>query len=170
MSSIGKNINAVFPELSRAKVVAERTYDVEWAGTRKSTGQQVHERKLDLDGDGKADVVAERFTDVKTGRFSDAYTFENTNRVNHDKVLFHTDSAGVVRHEFHRDANRQVNLWDSNGDGKLDGKSVRTPDGTLVQRDDSNDDGTIDRERTLSIDGAISQRSIVTDPFFEDEN
>lgn len=170
MSSIGKNISTVLPELSRAKVVSQHEYEMKSADLTRRTGQMVRVQELDLSGDGKADVRVERFTDVKTGRFSDSYTLENSNRVLHDKVIFHTDSAGIVRGEFHRDATRQVNLWDSNGDGKVDGKSVRTADGTLVQRDDSDGNGTIDRERTLSINGDFSQRSITTDPFFEDES
>ncbi len=170
MSSIGKNIRAVIPELARAKVVEQREYELKSSGGLQGTGYMIREQRLDLTGDGKADVVVERTTDVKTGRFSDSYTLQNSNRIRHDKVIFHADQSGIVRGEFHRDPDRQVNLWDSNLDGKVDGKSVRTPDGTLVQRDDSDGNGTIDRERTLSPDGTFSQKSITTDPFFEDEN
>lgn len=171
MSSIGKNISAVIPELSRAKVLRQTEYEIKWARSNEGTGEMVRQQRLDLNGDGKADLVVERFTDMKTGRSSDSYTIENSNRVSHDKVVFNTDSAGVVRSEYHRDrtANRQVNLWDANGDGKLDGKSVRTADGTLVERDDSDRNGTIDRERTIAPDGTVTHKTILTDPFFEDE-
>lgn len=172
MSSIGKNINTVFPELSRAKVVEQREYEVKWAHTDAPTGTKVREQKLDLNGDGKADLTVERNTDVKTGRFYDSFSIENSQRVQHDKVVFYADQQGVVRSEFHRDdnTNRQVNLWDANGDGKLDGKSIHFTDGSMVERDDSNGDGTIDRERSISKDGVFAQKSILTDPFFEDEN
>lgn len=169
MSSIGKRIDAVIPELSRAKVLKQSEYEIKNWHTQQGTGQQIRRQELDLTGDGKADLVVERQTDLKTGRYSDAYTLENSTRIAYDKAIFHTDESGVIRHEFHRLGERQVNLWDGNRDGKLDGKSVSTGDGSLVERDDSNGDGVIDRERKLDRNGAYSERSIVTDPFFEDE-
>lgn len=176
MSSIGKKINDVLPGLANAKVLKSREYEMKWAGSGAPTGVKIREQELDLDGDGKGDVRAERRTDLKTGVFSDSFEVTNSHRVNHDKVLFHTDASGVVRSEYFNDRlqngqiGRQVNLGDGNRDGKVDYKSVSMPDGTYFERDDSDGDGQIDRERSIDAQGKVTEKKIITDSFFEDEN
>ena len=175
MSAIGKRINDVLPGLSNAKVLNSREYEMKYDDGR-GTGIKIREQELDLDGDGKADVRAERDTDMKTGRFADSFEVSNSNRVRHDKVIFHADANGIVRGQYFNDKlpngqiGRQVNLGDGNGDGKVDHKTVRLADGTYFERDDSNHDGQIDRERSIDAQGKISEKAIITDSFFEDED
>ncbi|MGC4118413.1 MAG: hypothetical protein QM765_28440 [Myxococcales bacterium] len=175
MSSIGKRINDVLPGLANAKVLKSREYEMKW-DSGAPTGVKVREQELDLDGDGQTDVRAERRTDLKTGRFDDSFEVTNSTRVNHDKVLFHTDANGVVRAEYFNDRlpngqiGRQVNLGDTNKDGKVDYKSVHLPDGQYFERDDSDGDGQIDRERSIDAQGKVSEKKLITDSFFEDEN
>ena len=184
MSSIGKNINAVFPELSRARplVVGES------ADGRPKT-EIVHESKpgtksisqaLDLNGDNKADLFLDRTIDTTTGLFRDTFTVKNDLRVNHDMVIFHTDEQGIIRHETHFDdakpgkPSRQVNLGDGNGDGKIDHKSVSDESGQVIWMD-SNRDGIIDLEIRHPKQQGLGPRlwggseKTIPAPFFVDE-
>ncbi len=136
----------------------------------------VRTQDLDIDGDGKADVRLERNIDIKTGLYSDTFELANSPLVKHDFVRLSTDRDGVVRHQYHRDVlpdgtyGRQVNLKDSNGDGKVESKAVRLADGTFTEIDDSDRDGTADREYTVDANGKSSVRSVVVDSFFLDED
>ncbi len=165
MSSIGKHINTVFPQLSTAKLVAQ--FESKHFGAKSVT------QALDLAGDSKADLMRTRTVNAQTGLFRDEFTVRNSLLVEHDMVIFRTDEQGIVRHEFHFDEakpgkpSRQVNLGDTDGDGKIDSKSIHNQDGSSQHLSDSDFDGTIDLEIRFSKEGR-SQKSIPA-PFFVDE-
>ena len=175
MSSIGKRITDVLTRLPGARAVSSREYEIQDA-RGKGTGTRVREQALDLNGDGVADVRAERFTDQRTGRFSDSFEVENSLMVQHERVIFRADSSGVVRSEYHADRlasgqyGRQVNLGDSDGDGRVDFKSISVPGQDYVEQDDTDHDGVLDRERTVGKDGKLIERKIALGDFFADED
>ena len=192
MSFIGKKIGDVLPGIERAKVLLEREVEVKDPEGR-GTGVRVRDRLLDVDGNGRGDVLVTRRTEK--GRFTDSFSLDNDamtrdgtqlvlggssghapierNAVSrHDRTTLEADEGGTVRMEHHWDyANgdqRNFSVADANRDGKIDHYSLQTSKGGLRELIDTDGDGRLDREITFTKD-EVEKKNVQLDPFFLDE-